>query len=118
MRTLDVVRMVVLCVSYVATAKFGLSLDAVHSVAAAVWPPTGIAFLAQSLSASLNLATVLQRVVAGAQDLCASERAYAPGTRLRHPGRLLLPAMARPCGAARSRVPLALISSRRWPNRR
>src|SRR5947209_9705492 len=46
MRTLDVVRMVVLCVSYVATAKFGLSLDAVHSVATAVWPPTGIALMA------------------------------------------------------------------------
>ena len=46
MRTPDVVRMVVLCVCYVATAKFGLSLDAVHSVAAAVWPPTGIALMA------------------------------------------------------------------------
>ena len=46
MRTLDVVRMVVLCVSYVATAKLGLSLDAVHSVATAVWPPTGIALMA------------------------------------------------------------------------
>jgi len=69
MRTLNVVCMVVLCVSYVATAKFGLSLDVVHSVAAAVWPPTGIAFLAQSLSASLNLATVLQRVVAGAKEV-------------------------------------------------
>ena len=46
MRTPDVVRMVVLCVGYVATAKFGLSLDAVHSVATAVWPPTGIALVA------------------------------------------------------------------------
>ena len=46
MRTPDVVRMVVLCVCYVATAKFGLSLDAVHSVATAVWPPTGIALVA------------------------------------------------------------------------
>ena len=46
MQTLDVVRMVVLCVCYVATAKFGLSLDAVHSVATAVWPPTGIALMA------------------------------------------------------------------------
>ena len=46
MRTLDVVRIVVLCVCYVATAKFGLSLDAVHSVATAVWPPTGIALVA------------------------------------------------------------------------
>jgi integral membrane sensor domain MASE1 len=46
MRTVDVVRLVVLCVSYVATAQFGLSLDAVHSVATAVWPPTGIALMA------------------------------------------------------------------------
>src|SRR5215831_97746 len=46
MRTVDVVRMIVLCVCYVATAKFGLSLDAVHSVATAVWPPTGIALMA------------------------------------------------------------------------
>ena len=46
MRTPDVVRMVVLCVCYVATAQFGLSLDALHSVAAAVWPPTGIALMA------------------------------------------------------------------------
>ena len=46
MQTLDVVRMVVLCVCYVATAKFGLSLDAVHNVATAVWPPTGIALMA------------------------------------------------------------------------
>ena len=34
-----------------------------------------LADLAQSLSASLDLDTVLQRVVAGAQELCASERA-------------------------------------------
>ena len=46
MRTPDVMRMVVLCVCYVATAQFGLSLDALHSVAAAVWPPTGIALMA------------------------------------------------------------------------
>jgi PAS domain S-box-containing protein len=46
MRTVDVVRLVVLCVSYVATAQFGLSLDAVHRVATAVWPPTGIALTA------------------------------------------------------------------------
>jgi two-component sensor histidine kinase len=32
--------------------------------------------LARSFSASLNLDTVLQRVVAGAQELCASERAF------------------------------------------
>jgi PAS domain S-box-containing protein len=46
MRTPDVVRMVGLCICYVATAKFGLSFDAVHSVATAVWPPTGIALVA------------------------------------------------------------------------
>lgn len=46
MRTLDVVRMGVLCVLYFATAKFGLSLDAVHGFAAAVWAPTGIALMA------------------------------------------------------------------------
>ena len=46
MRTVDVVRMIVLCVCYVATAKFGLSLDAVQSVATTVWPPTGIALMA------------------------------------------------------------------------
>jgi PAS domain S-box-containing protein len=35
-----------------------------------------VAELAQSLSASLDLDTVLQRVVAGAQELCGSERAF------------------------------------------
>ena len=37
----DVVRVAVLFVIYFATAKFGLSLDAVSGFAAAVWPPTG-----------------------------------------------------------------------------
>ena len=46
MRTLDVVRMGVLGVLYVATAKMGLTLDAVQGFAAAVWPPTGIALVA------------------------------------------------------------------------
>jgi integral membrane sensor domain MASE1 len=36
-------RVGLLCILYVATAKFGLSLDAMHGFAAAVWPPTGIA---------------------------------------------------------------------------
>jgi two-component system NtrC family sensor kinase len=42
----DVVRMGGVCVLYVATATFGLSLDAVSGFAAAVWPPTGIALVA------------------------------------------------------------------------
>lgn len=46
MRTPDVVRAGVLCIAYFATAKFGLSLDAVSGFAAAVWPPTGIALVA------------------------------------------------------------------------
>src|SRR5215831_9218447 len=46
MRLPDIVRVTVLCVIYFATAKFGLSLDAVHGFAAAVWPPTGIALAA------------------------------------------------------------------------
>lgn len=46
MRTPDVIRVGVLCIVYFATAKFGLSLDAVSGFAAAVWPPTGIALVA------------------------------------------------------------------------
>src|SRR5918912_1574445 len=42
----DVVRMGGLCVVYLATAKLGLSLDAVSGFAAAVWPPTGVALAA------------------------------------------------------------------------
>src|SRR5215471_4612221 len=42
-----------------------------------------LAEIAQSLSASLDLDTVLQRVVTGAQDLCGSERAFLA---LRDPG--------------------------------
>src|SRR5947209_3974485 len=49
----DVVRMAVLGVLYVATATFGLSLDAVSGFAAAVWPPTGIA-LAAGLSTLIS----------------------------------------------------------------
>jgi integral membrane sensor domain MASE1 len=41
-----VVRVGVLSVIYVATAQVGLSLDALHGFAAAVWPPTGIALAA------------------------------------------------------------------------
>jgi PAS domain S-box-containing protein len=46
MRMPDVVRLGVLGVLYIVTAKAGLSLDAVHGFAAAVWPPTGIALVA------------------------------------------------------------------------
>ena len=46
MRIPDAVHVGVLGVLYVATAKVGLSLDAVHGFAAAVWPPTGIALVA------------------------------------------------------------------------
>src|ERR671925_581954 len=42
----DLMRMGLLCLIYVSTAKLGLSLDAVSGVAAAVWPPTGIALAA------------------------------------------------------------------------
>ena len=46
MRTRDIVRLGVLAVLYVLTAKMGLALDAVNGFAAAVWPPTGIALVA------------------------------------------------------------------------
>jgi PAS domain S-box-containing protein len=46
MRMTDVVRAAALGVIYVVTARVGLSLDAVHGFAAAVWPPTGIALAA------------------------------------------------------------------------
>jgi PAS domain S-box-containing protein len=46
MRTSDIVRAAALGVIYVVTARAGLSLDAVHGFAAAVWPPTGIALAA------------------------------------------------------------------------
>src|SRR5262249_22040199 len=46
MRKLDLVRLGGLCAIYYATARFGLSLDAVHGFATAVWPPTGIALAA------------------------------------------------------------------------
>ena len=46
MRMSDVVRMGVLGVLYMATAKLGLALDAVQGFATAVWPPTGIALAA------------------------------------------------------------------------
>src|SRR5262249_62313567 len=42
-----------------------------------------LAEITKSLSASLDLDTVLQRIVAGAQELCGSERAFI---NLREPG--------------------------------
>jgi PAS domain S-box-containing protein len=42
----DIARMGGVCGLYIATALGGLSLDAVSGVAAAVWPPTGIALAA------------------------------------------------------------------------
>ena len=46
MRMANIVRAATLGVIYVVTARAGLSLDAVHGFAAAVWPPTGIALAA------------------------------------------------------------------------
>jgi PAS domain S-box-containing protein len=45
----DVLRVGLLCVSYMSTAWLGLSLDAVGGVATVVWPPTGIALAALTL---------------------------------------------------------------------
>jgi signal transduction histidine kinase len=47
-----VTRVVALGVIYFSTARLGLSLDAVSGVAAAVWPPTGIALVALLLGGS------------------------------------------------------------------
>ena len=69
-------RVGLLCVFYVATAKFGLSLDAVHGFAAAVWPPTGIALGALVLGGyrlwpGIALGAFLVNVSAGAPLLVA-----------------------------------------------
>lgn len=45
-QTLDVMRIGVVMVLYIATAKAGLALDALHGFAAVVWPPAGIALAA------------------------------------------------------------------------
>jgi two-component system cell cycle sensor histidine kinase/response regulator CckA len=70
------VRVGLLCVLYIATAKFGLSLDAVHGFAAAVWPPTGIALGALVLGGyrlwpGIALGAFLVNVSAGAPLLVA-----------------------------------------------
>ena len=46
MRMANIVRAAALGVIYVVTARAGLSLDALHGFAAAVWPSTGIALAA------------------------------------------------------------------------
>ena len=70
------IRVGLLCILYVATAKFGLSLDAVHGFAAAVWPPTGIALGALVLGGyrlwpGIALGAFLVNVSAGAPLLVA-----------------------------------------------
>jgi PAS domain S-box-containing protein len=72
----DVVRVAVLCVIYFATAKFGLSLDAVSGFAAAVWPPTGVALAALVLYGyrlwpGIALGAFLVNLSAGAPVLVA-----------------------------------------------
>ena len=69
-------RVGLLCALYVATARFGLSLDAVHGFAAAVWPPTGIALGALVLGGyrlwpGIALGAFLVNVSAGAPLLVA-----------------------------------------------
>jgi len=76
MRLPDIVRLGVLCVIYFATAKFGLSLDAVSGFAAAVWPPTGIALVALVLYGyrlwpGIALGAFLVNLSAGAPVLVA-----------------------------------------------
>ena len=66
MRMPDAVRVGVLGILYVATAKVGLSLDAVHGFAAAVWPPTGIALGRNSVSIAKP------RLAAGARSSAAA----------------------------------------------
>ncbi len=76
MRLLDIVRLGVLCVIYFATAKFGLSLDAVSGFAAAVWPPAGIVLVALVLYGyrlwpGIALGAFLVNLSAGAPVLVA-----------------------------------------------
>jgi len=76
MRMPDVVRMGGLTILYVATAKVGLSLDAVHGFAAAVWPPTGIALAALLLYGTclwpgITIGAFLVNYTAGAPLLVA-----------------------------------------------
>jgi PAS domain S-box-containing protein len=71
------VRVGLLCSIYVSTATLGLSLDAVSGVAAAVWPPTGIALAALLLGGyrlwpGIALGAFLVNMSAGAPPLVAS----------------------------------------------
>ena len=64
-----VARVVALGVLYFSTATLGLSLDAVSGVAAAVWPPTGIALAALLLGGYRRDHRGHQRVRIGTMDL-------------------------------------------------
>jgi PAS domain S-box-containing protein len=73
----DLGRMGLLSVIYVSTAVLGLSLDAVSSLATAVWPPTGIALAALTLGGArlwpgIVLGAVLVNLWAGAPLFVAS----------------------------------------------
>jgi len=72
----DVARMGGVCGLYMATALAGLSLDAVSGVAAAVWPPTGIALAVLILYGSclwpgITLGAFLVNLCAGMPVLVA-----------------------------------------------
>ena len=71
-----VMRTGLLCVIYVGTAKLGLSLDAVNGLAAAMWPPTGVALSALVLGGfrlwpGIALGAFLVNVWAGTPGLVA-----------------------------------------------
>jgi integral membrane sensor domain MASE1 len=73
----DVARMGGVCGLYIATALGGLSLDAVSGVAAAVWPPTGIALAALLLYGAclwpgIAMGAFLVNLFVGAPVLVAS----------------------------------------------
>lgn len=66
----------ILCVVYVATAKFGLSFDAVSGFATLVWPPTGIALafvllFGYRLWPGIFVAAFLVNLITGAPFLAA-----------------------------------------------
>src|SRR5262249_33491455 len=72
----DVARMGGVCGLYITTALVGLSLDAVSGVAAAVWPPTGIALAALLLYGAclwpgIAMGAFLVNLLAGAPMLVA-----------------------------------------------
>lgn len=72
-----VARVAILGAIYFGTARLGLSLDAVSGVAAAVWPPTGIALVALLLGGyrlwpGIAVGAFLVNVLAGAPVLAAA----------------------------------------------